>query len=205
MDDGLHAKLFDHAQRERLARHLNFFDTWDARDIEVLITGWGAANIGPAELDRMPALRAIHHSGGTVRGFLSPEVWDRGILVTTSGAANALPVAEFTVASILYAGKDVFAVADEYAREPGLGWGAERFATIGNYGRTVGIVGASQIGRRVIELLRPFDLLDPRLRSVPGCRRRGGDGRHAGLAGGALRHERHRERSCSAAAAARPG
>jgi phosphoglycerate dehydrogenase-like enzyme len=29
---------------------------------------------------------------------------------------------------------------------------------LGNYGKTVGIVGASRIGRRVIELLRPFDL-----------------------------------------------
>src|SRR5699024_12403819 len=28
----------------------------------------------------------------------------------------------------------------------------------GNYRRTVGIFGASQVGRKVIELLRPFDL-----------------------------------------------
>jgi phosphoglycerate dehydrogenase-like enzyme len=32
------------------------------------------------------------------------------------------------------------------------------FPAIGNYRRTVGIVGAYRIGRRVIELLRPFDL-----------------------------------------------
>ncbi len=31
-------------------------------------------------------------------------------------------------------------------------------ADAGNYRRTVGIIGASRIGRRVIELLRPFDL-----------------------------------------------
>ncbi|WP_316959428.1 NAD(P)-dependent oxidoreductase [Streptomyces sp. TRM68367] len=29
---------------------------------------------------------------------------------------------------------------------------------IGNYGRRVGVIGASRIGRRVLELLRPFDL-----------------------------------------------
>jgi phosphoglycerate dehydrogenase-like enzyme len=32
------------------------------------------------------------------------------------------------------------------------------FPTVGNFGKTVGIVGASRIGRRVIELLRPFQL-----------------------------------------------
>ncbi|MYT24935.1 hydroxyacid dehydrogenase, partial [Streptomyces sp. SID7760] len=33
-----------------------------------------------------------------------------------------------------------------------------RYPAVGNYHRTVGIVGASLIGRRVMELLRPFDL-----------------------------------------------
>jgi len=32
------------------------------------------------------------------------------------------------------------------------------FPEIGNYRYTIGIVGASRIGRRVIDLLRPFDL-----------------------------------------------
>ena len=119
MDAGLDARIFDSSQRERLAHHLHFENgKWDAPDVEVLITGWGAAPVGPAELDRMPALRAIFHSGGTVRSMLSREVWDRGILVTTASAANALPVAEFTLASILFTGKDVLAVAADYARDP---------------------------------------------------------------------------------------
>lgn len=36
------------------------------------------------------------------------------------------------------------------------GWGF--VPGIGNHGRRVGVIGASRIGRRVIELLRPFDL-----------------------------------------------
>jgi phosphoglycerate dehydrogenase-like enzyme len=36
------------------------------------------------------------------------------------------------------------------------GWGI--VPGIGNHGRRVGVIGASRIGRKVIELLRPFDL-----------------------------------------------
>ncbi|GAA1955161.1 hydroxyacid dehydrogenase [Agromyces allii] len=157
MDAGLETRLFDEAQRGRIHRHLEF-EPESASGTQVLITGWGAQSIGPAELDRMPGLQAILHSGGTVKGILSPEVWARGIRVTTASAANALPVAEFALASILFAGKDVLAAASDYASDPGIDRDGERFASIGNYGRTIGIVGASQIGRRVIELLRPFDM-----------------------------------------------
>lgn len=159
MDPGLETRIFDAAQRHRLERHLQIaVEPWDGHDVEVLITGWGAGAIGPVELDRMPSLRAILHSGGTVKPFLHREVWARGIRVTTAAAANALPVAEFALAAILFAGKGVFQIAQDYAHDPDVDLRSPRFATIGNYSRTVGIVGASQIGRRVIDLLRPFDI-----------------------------------------------
>ncbi|HEU0207031.1 MAG TPA: hydroxyacid dehydrogenase [Pseudolysinimonas sp.] len=58
---------------------------------------------------------------------------------------------------ILLAGKDVFWISREYARRStGLNLRTE-FRTMGNYRTTIGIVGASRIGRRLLELLRPFD------------------------------------------------
>jgi phosphoglycerate dehydrogenase-like enzyme len=133
--------------------------------IGILITGWGAPRIGPAELDAMPRLRAIVHAGGTVKAHVSPAAWDRGILVTTAAAANAYPVAEYTLAFILLAGKDVPEIARSYARDPASSGVARD--DIGNYQRTVGVISASRIGRRVVQLLEPFDftvlLYDPHL------------------------------------------
>ena len=123
-------------------------------EIEVLITGWGCPALGPAELDAMPKLAAVFHAAGTVKTFLDREVWDRGILVTSAASANAIPVAEYTVAMILLAGKGVPRIAHDYAR--GIDKPAE-LSQIGNYGRTVGIVGASRIGRLVIDRLAGFD------------------------------------------------
>jgi phosphoglycerate dehydrogenase-like enzyme len=133
--------------------------------LDVLITGWGCPQIGAAELAVMPRLRAVLHAGGTVKEHIGPDVWSRGILVTTAADANAHPVAEYTLAAILLAGKGVPALASGYAQDPGF-TAADR-QDIGNYRRTVGIIGASRVGRRVIELLGAFDftvlLYDPYL------------------------------------------
>ncbi|TDC73631.1 hydroxyacid dehydrogenase [Streptomyces hainanensis] len=125
-------------------------------EVEFLVTGWGCPPITPDVLDALPRLRAILHTAGTVKKLLSPAVWERGITVSTAADANALPVAEYTLGMILLCGKDVFALRDAY-RETGAPPRGLVVRDFGNAGPRVGIIGASRIGRRVIELLRPFD------------------------------------------------
>lgn len=79
---------------------------------EILITGWGCPRLDAATLDAAPKLRAVLHSAGSVKGFTTPAVWDRGLLVSSAAVANARPVAEYTLAMILLAGKDLFAHRD---------------------------------------------------------------------------------------------
>lgn len=135
--------------------------------LDILVTGWGAPRVDAEALARMPQLTAICHTAGTVKATAAPEVWERGITVTNAATANAVPVAEYTLAMILLAGKQILQSARSYRevrpaaflREQGPnGPGSDR---IGNYGRTVGIIGASMIGRMVIERLRDyaFDVL----------------------------------------------
>ncbi|MET8730495.1 hydroxyacid dehydrogenase [Streptomyces parvus] len=125
---------------------------------EVLFTGWGCPPLDPAALSAMPRLRAVVHAAGSVKHHITQDVWDRGITVSTAAAANALPVAEYTVAAILFANKNILESARVYRAARSRVNLLERFPGVGNYRRTVGIVGASRIGRRVIELLRPYDL-----------------------------------------------
>ncbi|WP_163510569.1 hydroxyacid dehydrogenase [Fodinicola acaciae] len=141
---------------------LDDFGTAHARavlaNVEVLITGWGCPPIDAEVLAAAPRLRAVVHTAGSIRAHITAACWDRGIAVSSAAAANALPVAEYTVAMILLTGKRVFERAREYqvrrARDNWLATPRE----VGNFGRTVGILSASLIGRRVIDLLRPYDL-----------------------------------------------
>lgn len=126
---------------------------------EALLTGWGCPPLTGEALRRMPELRTVVHAAGTVKVHVTQACWDRGLTVSSAAAANALPVAEYTLAAILFAGKRVTESARAYRerRDTPLG-GLAYYAGVGNFRRTVGVVGASRIGRRVIELLRPFDL-----------------------------------------------
>ncbi|MFD8983515.1 hydroxyacid dehydrogenase [Streptomyces sp. NPDC059564] len=125
---------------------------------EVLFTGWGCPPLDEDALRRMPRLRAVVHAAGSVKHHVTAACWKRGLLVSSAAAANAVPVAEYTLAAILFANKRVLESAHAYRAVRGPVDLLRRYPAVGNYRRTVGLVGASQIGRRVLELLRPFDL-----------------------------------------------
>lgn len=126
-------------------------------EVEVLITGWGCPPIDAEVLAAAPRLRAVVHTAGSVRAHITEECWARGIEVSSAAAANALPVAEYTVAMIMLTGKRVFERAREYQAQRRRDEWLQTPREIGNFGRTVGILSASLIGRRVIDLLRPYD------------------------------------------------
>lgn len=139
------------------------------KDIEILVTGWGCPFISRDIVVAAPKLKLIAHAAGTVKYHLDPAVFEAGIVVTNAVDANAVPVAEFTLAMIILANKRTFEFRDLYRADPSRGSSHALMDTpIGNYRRTIGIVGASHIGRRVIELLAPFDfsilLYDPHIR-----------------------------------------
>jgi phosphoglycerate dehydrogenase-like enzyme len=125
---------------------------------ELLLTGWGCPPLDAAALERAPRLRAVAHTAGSTRGHLTEACWARGIEVSSAAAANAAPVAEYTLAMILLAGKQVLESARAYSRTRARENWLLPDPELGNYHRTVGILSASLVGRRVVELLRPHDL-----------------------------------------------
>ncbi|MFF4058681.1 hydroxyacid dehydrogenase [Streptomyces sp. NPDC001668] len=123
---------------------------------DVLITGWGCPHLDAGVLDVAPRLRTVLHAAGSVRSLVGDAVWERGIAVSSAVTGNALPVAEYTLAMILLWGKDAFDHRERFRLTHAYPPPAETAAT-GNVGRRIGVIGASRVGRRLLELLRPFD------------------------------------------------
>jgi len=169
MAPALTPDLFSSAQRDRLTtlchlpdpHPLQRFDDERATGLlaqaDVLLTGWGCPRIDASVLARAPSLRAIIHAAGTVKGHVDTAVWARGVRVSTAAAANAVPVAEYTVAAIVFANKRIFRLQRLYYAARGFRLWPRQVPDLGNHERTIGLVGASRIGRLVIERLRPFD------------------------------------------------
>ncbi|MET8221025.1 hydroxyacid dehydrogenase [Streptomyces hirsutus] len=127
-------------------------------DVDLLVTGWGCPPLDAEVLRAAPRLRAVVHAAGSVRGHVTDACWERGIEVSSAAAANAVPVAEYTLAMILLTGKRVLESARDYRSARARPDRLRPDRSTGNHRRTVGILSASLIGRRVIDLLRPHDI-----------------------------------------------
>ncbi|MCL4543150.1 MAG: hydroxyacid dehydrogenase, partial [Chloroflexi bacterium] len=124
-------------------------------EVEIVLAGWGTPVMDAAFLQQAPRLRAVFYGAGSVRGFVTDTLWERGVVVTSSFAANAVPVSEYTLAAILFSLKHGWRVAAQIKR---LGAYPPRPPVPGAYGSTVGLISLGMVGRLVAERLRPFDL-----------------------------------------------
>lgn len=121
-------------------------------DVEVILSTWGMPELTDAQLDRLPNLKLVLYGAGDIRGFAAP-LFRYGIPVVSAWRANAVPVAQFTLAHILLAGKSYLGNVQDYRNTHRFGAGRHG---PGNRGLTVALLGAGAVGRSVIRLLKPF-------------------------------------------------
>lgn len=122
--------------------------------VDAAMSGWRVGRVGADELIGADRLRCIAHAAGSVKGIVSQAVWERDIRVTSAAAGIAEDVALTTV-GLIHLGVKKWWQFQRWVR--GGGWlGDAPFAADEVTGKTVGVIGASHIGRRVMELLPTF-------------------------------------------------
>ena len=127
-------------------------------DTKYIFSTWGMPEFSEEEIKSLfPSLECVFYAAGSVQGFARPFL-KIGVHIFSAWAANAVPVAEYTVAQILLAAKGFFPSSALRSR----GEQNECVKIVGrysgNYGTKVGLIGAGMIGKKVIELLSSFDV-----------------------------------------------
>ncbi|HEY3412887.1 MAG TPA: NAD(P)-dependent oxidoreductase [Armatimonadota bacterium] len=139
------------------------------RGCDVLLTGWGAAPVSAAVASEPGTLRYVCHITGEMRRTVPIEIIDAGIPVTNWGDTPASGVAEGAMALLLGAVKEIHLRVKHIERG---GWGLDPATHGGTLeGLNVGIYGFGAIGRRFVDLLRPFGstirIFDPFAAGLP--------------------------------------
>lgn len=128
----------------------------ELKDIQYLFSTWGMEVLDRDQIALLPSLEAVFYGAGSVQRFARPFL-ESNVKVISSWAANAIPVAEYTVAQILLANKGFFRSLQYMTRKED----RKKFKPAvfpGNYDATVALLGAGMIGRAVIERLKPYAL-----------------------------------------------
>ncbi len=124
-------------------------------DAEVILSGWGCPRLDADFLDSAPKLQAVFYGAGSIRSIVTDAFWARTIPITSSYAANAVPVAEFTLSQIIFCLKrgwqHVFAIREQRSY-------VQRIPAPGAYGSTVGVISLGMIGRMVCHRLQALDV-----------------------------------------------
>ena len=133
-------------------------DPSNFKDTEYFFSTWGIPIFTEEEIRTyLPGLKAVFYGAGSVQHFARPFL-ACGVKVFSAWAANAVPVAEYTVAQIILANKGFY--GSSRINKAGDRKAANEYfaACPGNYDVKVGIIGAGMIGKLVIQKLKEYRL-----------------------------------------------
>jgi phosphoglycerate dehydrogenase-like enzyme len=136
----------------------------DLADAQVLLRWWMPTTTLRRILAAAPRLRWLHTPSAGVDGLLIPEVVERGIALTNSAGAHAIPIAEFVLLFMLGHAK---CARDLAALTPENAWKHARTLDLGElYEKTVLILGLGHLGQQIARRAAAFGM------RVVGSRRR---------------------------------
>lgn len=126
-------------------------------ECEVAFATWGMLKLSEEEIKKyLPKLKIVFYAAGTVQYFAKPFL-NCGVRVFSAFAANAVPVAEYTVSQIILASKGFYQGAKRYRTALPSSF-IHTQKSKGNFDIKVGLAGLGSIGSMVAERLKEYDV-----------------------------------------------
>lgn len=126
-------------------------------DADACITCWGTPLLTESVLSKAPGLKLIAHAAGSVQKLIPKSAWENGIRVTSAAPIIARDVAETVLGLMIVSLKEMWEWTS--MTKNGLWRGNKSMDSLKRlYGLTVGVIGASHVGKNVIKLLKPFNV-----------------------------------------------
>ena len=121
---------------------------------EIILSTWGMPRMSKDILEGAEKLKIIIYGASSVKSFVTDELFNRGITVTTSAGVNGRIVAEFTLALITFCIKNAWTFVCGKEKTPVFFRRKKPWPGIGGFlEAAIGIIGASSVGKAVINLL----------------------------------------------------
>ena len=121
--------------------------------VSVCLTGWGTPCMTEDVLTGADALRVIAHKGGSVAGYVSEAVYDRGLAVISGNELYARSVAESVIAYALASLRNIIGFNRELLET---GWSRPGWRNEGLLDQTVGLIGFGAVARHTARMLSAF-------------------------------------------------
>jgi len=160
------AELFSEQSREKLIGMAEV--VWNETDTQfsepeaaeflqscdIAVGSWRTVAPTKAILDRCTRLKLWEHAAGTVKSFFTEDLRSSGLIVASCAPAIAKTVAEMVLGEILIGLRRVIPNSQQNRAERDAKPARKLYAAKS----VVGVIGASWVGRTVMELLRPFGM-----------------------------------------------
>jgi phosphoglycerate dehydrogenase-like enzyme len=119
------------------------------------LTTWGSPQFTAATLERAPGLRMIAHAAGSIRPIVAPEVFERGVVVSSAAPIIAYYVAEHCLGLAIMLLRNT--ARHDRAMRAERTWGSPAHKPADSlFDVRVGLVGFGHVSRWFARLLRPF-------------------------------------------------
>ncbi|MBN1515219.1 hydroxyacid dehydrogenase [Candidatus Sumerlaeota bacterium] len=126
-------------------------------EAEIIMSGWGGPRLDEAFFKGSPQLKAFFYGAGSLRGLVTDTCWERELVICSAWEMNAIPVAEFALAQIILALKQVFICSREMC-EQRTHFIPSTKRIHGTYRATVGLISLGAIGKRLSRRLQTLDV-----------------------------------------------